>query len=256
MTAGTRLAVRVVSELSGAPNGHIRKRTLIYGAGDAGVTLLREIRQNPALAYEIVGFIDDESRPRPGSIIHRATVLGNGADLPDLVRPNSIEMVLIAMPSATGAQMTAVLEHCHQAGVAYKTVPGLAEVIEGTAASPPRFATSLSKTSSAATPSASRKTRSRGTLEGKVVLVTGAAGSIGSELCRQIARFRPAAIVGFEIAESPLFEIDREMRQAFPDVPFHPEIGSIQNRAASGRSLAPVRARPLSITPPPISTSL
>ena len=63
------------------------------------------------------------------------------------------------------------------------------------------------------------------------MLVTGAAGSIGSELCRQIARFRPAAIVGFEVAESPLFEIDREMRQAFPSVPFHPEIGSIQNRA-------------------------
>jgi FlaA1/EpsC-like NDP-sugar epimerase len=71
----------------------------------------------------------------------------------------------------------------------------------------------------------------RAHLEGKVVMVTGAAGSIGSELCRQIARFRPAAIVGFEIAESPLFEIDREMRQAFPAVPFHPEIGSIQNRA-------------------------
>jgi FlaA1/EpsC-like NDP-sugar epimerase len=64
-----------------------------------------------------------------------------------------------------------------------------------------------------------------------MVLVTGAAGSIGSELCRQIARFQPAGIVGFEIAESPLFEIDREMRQAFPDTPFYPEIGSIQNRA-------------------------
>src|ERR1035437_10276871 len=71
----------------------------------------------------------------------------------------------------------------------------------------------------------------RGTLQGKVVLVTGAAGSIGSELCRQIARFQPAGIVGFEIAESPLFEIDREMRQVFPQTPFYPEIGSIQNRA-------------------------
>jgi FlaA1/EpsC-like NDP-sugar epimerase len=67
------------------------------------------------------------------------------------------------------------------------------------------------------------------TFEGKVVLVTGAAGSIGAELCRQIARFRPARIVGFEIAESPLFEMDREMREAFPHVPFFPEIGSIQN---------------------------
>jgi FlaA1/EpsC-like NDP-sugar epimerase len=70
----------------------------------------------------------------------------------------------------------------------------------------------------------------RATLEGKVVMVTGAAGSIGSELCRQIARFRPAGILGFEIAESPLFEIDREMRQSFPQILFYPEIGSIQNR--------------------------
>jgi FlaA1/EpsC-like NDP-sugar epimerase len=70
----------------------------------------------------------------------------------------------------------------------------------------------------------------RSTLEGKIVFVTGAAGSIGFELCRQIARFHPAGIVGFEIAESALFEIDREMHQSFPQVSFYPEIGSIQNR--------------------------
>ncbi|MGP8253735.1 MAG: UDP-N-acetylglucosamine 4,6-dehydratase family protein [Terracidiphilus sp.] len=71
----------------------------------------------------------------------------------------------------------------------------------------------------------------RSTIRGRVVLVTGAAGSIGAELCRQIARFSPAAIVGFEIAESPLFEIDREMQQAHPHVPFFAEIGNVQNRA-------------------------
>jgi FlaA1/EpsC-like NDP-sugar epimerase len=68
-------------------------------------------------------------------------------------------------------------------------------------------------------------------IEGRVVLVTGAAGSIGAELCRQIAPFNPAAIVGFEIAETPLFDIDREMRESFPSVPFHAVIGSVQNRA-------------------------
>ncbi len=71
----------------------------------------------------------------------------------------------------------------------------------------------------------------RATIKGRVVLVTGAAGSIGAELCRQIARFGPAAIVGFEIAESPLFEINREMRHAYPNVPFFAEIGNVQNRA-------------------------
>jgi FlaA1/EpsC-like NDP-sugar epimerase len=81
----------------------------------------------------------------------------------------------------------------------------------------------------------------RTTLEGKVVLITGVAGSIGSELCRQIARFHPTEIIGFEIAESPLFEIDREMRQKFPQIPFHPEIGNIQNRARVDEVLSQYR---------------
>ena len=124
--------------------------------------------------------------------------------------------------------MTPYPERCHAAGVECKTVPGLGEVIEerGLAGQIREVAVEdlLGRN-----PVRLEEDQIRGTLEGKVVLVTGAAGSIGSELCRQIARFHPAGIVGFEIAESPLFEIDREMRQAFP-TPFYPEMGSIQNR--------------------------
>ena len=229
MTAGVRLAVRLAFEFSRLPNLTVRKRTLIYGAGDAGVTLLREIHQNPALSYEIIGFIDD-SPAKAGNFIHRVRVLGNGAVLPYIVAAQNIEMVLIAMPSATGAQMTDILKHCNEAGVSYKTVPGLAEVIEGNG-----LATQIRDVAVedllGRNPVHLEEDQIRGTLQGKVVLVTGAAGSIGSELCRQIARFHPAGIVGFEIAESPLFEIDREMRQAFPSSPLLPEIGSIQNRA-------------------------
>ena len=229
MTAGVRLAVRVVFEYSRSPNPGRNKRTLIYGAGDAGVALLREIQQNPALSYQIVGFIDDAPAKR-GSFIRRVRVFGNGTTLPAVVESQSIETVLIALPSATGTEMTQILNRCHEAGVSYKTVPGLTEVIEGNGLAAQirdvavedllgRNAVHL------------EENQIRGALEGKMVLVTGAAGSIGSELCRQIARFRPVGIVGFEIAESPLFEIDREMRQLFPQVPFYPEIGSIQNRA-------------------------
>jgi len=229
MTAGVRLGVRILAELPRQSNGHARKRTLIYGAGSAGVTLFREIEQNPALAYEVVGFIDD-SPNKIGTMIHRAPVLGSGGALPALVKSRSIEMLLIAMPSATGAQMTVVLQHCQQAGVTYKTVPGLAEIIETGG-----LATGIRDVAVedllGRNPVRLEEDRIRESIEGKVVMVTGAAGSIGSELCRQIARFGPAGIVGFEIAESPLFEIDREMRQTFPATPFHPEIGSIQNRA-------------------------
>ena len=227
MTAGARLAVRVVFELSNTSNGC--KRTLIYGAGAAGLSLLREIRQNPALPYEVIGFIDD-SPSKSGELIQRGKVLGNGAALPSVVKAKGIELVLIAAPSATGAQMAAILKHCGQADVDYKTVPGLAEVMElgglSTQIRDVKVEDLLGRN-----PIHLEEDQIRGALQGKVVLVTGAAGSIGSELCRQIARFQPAGIVGFEIAESPLFEIDREMRQTFSQIPFYPEIGSIQNRA-------------------------
>lgn len=229
MTAGARLAVRLVFEFSRLPNLGIKKRTLIYGAGDAGVTLLREIHQNPALSYDIVGFLDDDPA-KAGRLIHSVKVLGTGAALSPIVVSQAIDTVLIALPSATGAQMTAVLRHCQEAGVLYKTVPGLAEVIESSSLAA-QIRDVAVEDLLGRTPVSLEESKIRSALEGKVVLVTGAAGSIGSELCRQIARFHPAGIVGFEIAESPLFEIDREMRQAFPEVPFHPEIGSVQNPA-------------------------
>jgi FlaA1/EpsC-like NDP-sugar epimerase len=229
MTAGVRVAVRLAYEFSRLPNLSVRKRTLIYGAGDAGVALLREIQQNPALAYEIIGFIDD-APAKVGNFIHRVRVLGNGAVLSYIVAAQNIETVLIAMPSANGAQMTSILKQCHDAGVSYKTVPGLAEVIEGNGLAN-QIRDVAVEDLLGRNPVNLEEDQIRGALQGKVVLVTGAAGSIGSELCRQIARFHPAGIVGFEIAESPLFDIDREMRQAFPNTPFYPEIGSIQNRA-------------------------
>jgi len=229
MTAGVRLAVRLAFELSRMPHRGAGKRTLIYGAGDAGVTLLREIRQNPSLSYEIAGFIDDDPA-KTGRLIHRVKILGNGAALPSILAARNVEMVLIALPSATGAEMTRILRQCHEAGVSYKTIPGLAEIIEGNGLAA-QIRDVAVEDLLGRTPVRLEEHQIRSAIEGKVVLVTGAAGSIGSELCRQIARFQPAGIVGFEIAESPLFEIDREMRHAFPHTPFHPEIGSVQNRA-------------------------
>jgi FlaA1/EpsC-like NDP-sugar epimerase len=229
-TAGLRVTIRMTVEAM--QNGHAdgpEKRTLIYGAGDAGITLLKEIRNNPRLAYCVCGFLDDQ-RDKEGFEICGVSVLGGGHQVKVLVAEHNIEMILIAIPSATGAEMTSILSLCHAAGVEYKTVPGLGEVIEesGLAGQIREVAVEdlLGRN-----PVRLEVSRIRTTIEDKVVLVTGAAGSIGSELCRQIARFHPAAIVGFEIAESPLFEIDREMKHKFPLIPFYPEIGNIQNRA-------------------------
>ncbi len=229
-TAGVRVMVRVVIEAAGnGRTGDGYKNTLIYGAGAAGVNILRGVQNNPKLPYRVRGFLDDRA-DKKGIQILGTPVLGNGDQIAELAKKYQIELIFIAIPSATGAQMTRILESVHAAGVECKTVPGLGEVIEerGLVGQIRDVAVEdlLGRM-----PARLEEDQIRACIEGNVVMVTGAAGSIGSELCRQIARFGPAGIVGFEIAESPLFEIDREMRQSFPDIPFYPEIGSIQNRA-------------------------
>jgi FlaA1/EpsC-like NDP-sugar epimerase len=229
-TSGARVAIRMIRE-SCEPGARPdpAQRTLIYGAGQAGIALLREIRANRKLPYEVCGFIDDDPQ-KGGLVIHGAKVFGSGQALAQLARRHGVETVLIALPSATGTQMTRILRLCQDAGVAYKTIPGLAEVIEGNGLAR-QIRDVAVEDLLGRNPVRLEEEQIREKLEGKVVLVTGAAGSIGSELCRQIARYGPAAIVAFEIAESALFDLDREIRRAFPALDFRPEIGSIQNPA-------------------------
>ena len=229
-TGGFRLLLRTMMEVTSQVGNvnDVEKRTLIYGAGDAGITLLREIRNNPRLLYRVVGFLDD--RPdKKGLRLAGVPVLGGGEQAESLVIKHHVETILVAIPSASGAEMTRILGLCQSAEAECKTVPGLAEVIEGQGLAGQIREVAVEDLLGR-TPVRLEEKQIRDSLQGKVVLITGAAGSIGSELCRQIARFHPAGIVGFEIAESPLFEIDREMRLTYPLVPFHPEIGSIQNR--------------------------
>ncbi|MFN7993906.1 MAG: nucleoside-diphosphate sugar epimerase/dehydratase [Bryobacteraceae bacterium] len=228
LTAAIRITVRIIADLMRTAPPGAKKRTLIYGAGDAGVSLLREIRQTPSLQYDVLGFIDD-SPAKTGASIHRVRVLGSGSALPEAVQSHAIEIVLIALPAATGSEMMAVLQHCNSAGVSYKTVPGIADIIEsGGLASQIRDV--AVEDLLGRNPVRLDETSIFEKIQDRVVMVTGAAGSIGSELCRQIARFQPRAIVGFEIAETALFHLDGEMRRTFPNIPFYPEIGSIQNQ--------------------------
>jgi FlaA1/EpsC-like NDP-sugar epimerase len=230
-TAGGRALIRLAGEVDlFKRNSTAKTRTIIYGAGAAGVALLKEISNNSSLAYQVCGFIDDQPL-KTGSTICGVLVLGVGTALAALVKNHNIGMALIAIPSASARDMIRILENCHAAGIMSKTVPGLGEIIRNSCG----LATGIRDV--AVEDLLGRRSvrleekRICATFERKIVMVTGAAGSIGSELCRQVARFRPAGIVGFEIAESPLFETDREMRMSFPDIPFYPEIGSIQDPA-------------------------
>jgi FlaA1/EpsC-like NDP-sugar epimerase len=225
-TAGVRVAIRVA--LEGRQKG-AGTRTLVYGAGSAGDLLVREIRTNPRLPYRVAGLVDDSPGKR-GLRIQGLRVLGTGEGLAAIVRKHGIEQVLIAIPSATGAQMTEIFGRCRSAGVKCKTVPGMAEILEdGPLAGMIRdvdVEDLLGRN-----PVRLEVERIREGLEGKVVMVTGAAGSIGSEICRQVARFGPRGIVAFEIAETALFHLEREMLASSPGVAFHAEMGNVQNRA-------------------------
>jgi FlaA1/EpsC-like NDP-sugar epimerase len=230
-TSGSRMIVRLIQESpSDAQDcGDRVKNVLIYGAGDAGSTLFKEIRANPRLSFRVVGFVDDEPGKK-GLRIAGIPVLGEGKNIVSLVKRHCVKTILIAIPSATGVAMTRILQLCHAACVECMTIPGLGEIIENRALAGQIREVAVEDLLGR-TPIDLEEDQIRNAIEGKVILVTGAAGSIGSELCRQIAHFRPAGIVGFDIAESPLFEIDQEMCHTFPDVAFYPEIGSIQNRS-------------------------
>ena len=196
LTLGGRLAVRVAlttMRLQRAVGA--RSRTLIYGAGTAGLALLWELRQNVSLKCDVVGLIDDDPSKRH-LILQGKPVLGNGDALAELVRRHAIQRVLIAIPSATGPQMVRILKLALDAEVEYKMVPGLGDLIQGTELGQQIRDVAVEDLLGRRPVRLDQKSI-RGRIQGKVVLVTGAAGSIGSELCRQIAQFQPARPRGF-----------------------------------------------------------
>jgi FlaA1/EpsC-like NDP-sugar epimerase len=226
---GVRAAVRMALELShlrAATNG---QRTFIYGAGTAGVMVLREARSNSKLGYHICGFIDDNPG-RTGMIIQGVRVLGPGASLAQLAEKYDVAQVLIAIPSAGGNEMRNILAHCTAAKLRFQTIPALTEIIQGRG-----LATQIRDVAVedllGRTAARLDTELIRGKVQGEVMLVTGAAGSIGSELCRQIARFNPKTIVGFEIAETALFHLQHEIHELFPGIHLEPVIGNIQDRS-------------------------
>ena len=172
-------------------------------------------------------------------MVHGVKVLGDGERLAATARKYRVDTVLIAIPSASGEQMTRILRRCQEAGVSYKTVPGLGEIIKGNSLAK-QIRDVAVEDLLGRSPARLDEKEISGKMHGKVILVTGAGGSIGSELCRQIARFGPKTIVGYEISENALFHLNLEMKKHFPGVPFHPEIGSVQRRGAAGRSAGPL----------------
>ncbi|RJR35578.1 MAG: polysaccharide biosynthesis protein [Desulfobacteraceae bacterium] len=220
--------VRSIRLLGFGKNRGGRKRLLIIGAGDSGEKIFREIQENGSLRYKVIGFIDDDVT-KAGRQIHGVRVYGTTANLGELSARLSADEILIAIPSATSSQMRVIVERCKACGIPFKTVPGIGELINGKVSIKAIRDVSYSDLLGRE-PVRLEEERIGSYLRGASVLVTGGGGSIGSELCRQICRFKPAKLILFERAESPLFEIDIELKKDYPDVEIVPALADIRDR--------------------------
>lgn len=233
VTGAARFGPRVWREANlGRSRNGTAKGLLVYGAGVAGLELVKEIRDNPALGYRVIGFVDDDPRKNGGRLLG-LPVLGRGAALPQILdfcraEGKRVEELVVAMPSATGRQLRTALQHGLAAGVPSRIVPSLGELLSG------KLAVGNLREVSVTDLLGREPVRLdlepvRRCLNGRRVLVTGAAGSIGSELCRQVARLEPTELVALDQAETELFHLEANLRREHPGLSLSPEIADIRD---------------------------
>jgi FlaA1/EpsC-like NDP-sugar epimerase len=227
--AGLRMLIRLYHEEFRSVEGQRRKRFLIVGAGNAGEALLREIHRMPIIQYDVIGFIDDDP-VKQGISIHGIPVLGTVEELPGICRQHNIDEIAIAMPAATRQQHRRVVQVCQGAKIRFRTVPSITDIASG------KLRVSQIRDVDI------NDLLGREVIQldldlieafarNKTILVTGAGGSIGAEMCRQICQFAPKLLVLVEQAENPLFYVERELRRQFPSISLEPVICDITDKA-------------------------
>ncbi len=213
---GLRMAVRLYHEEFHTEQAGKLKKFLIIGAGNAGEALLRELHRMPIEQYDVIGFIDDDPA-KHGVNIHGIPVLGRVDELPKICAEKSIEEIAIAMPSASAKQLRKVVQICEGTKIRFRTVPSVADIASG------RYRVSQIRNVDINDLLGREAVHLdldivEQFLKNKVILVTGAGGSIGSEMCRQVCLFGPKLLLLVEQAENALFFIERELRASFPQV--------------------------------------
>jgi FlaA1/EpsC-like NDP-sugar epimerase len=205
-----------------------KKRLLLVGAGDTAEKVVREINSNPALPYELAGFVDDNPY-KIGRRIHGIPVLGSIDDLPNCAEQTHAEELLIAVVAVTGKQMKRIVNLCQQTGLPFKILPGLDELIDGKVSV--KASRDISYRDLLGREEARLDQEKIGAyVTGKVVLVTGAGGSIGSELCRQLLRFQPSQIILFDAGEENLYAIQMELEHVHAFKRYIPVLGKVQTQ--------------------------
>jgi len=223
LIGGARFAVRIYTE--GVQQYSAQKNTLIVGAGEAGSAIVRELQRNPHLDYKPVGFLDDNSSKK-GIKIHGIKVLGSTDALDNLIEQHEVSCVLIAIPSATGEQIQRIIGKCRECRVDFKILPPVGDRINR-----PLLVNQLRNVR--VEDLLGRKQvhldveAIRQEFEGNAVLITGAAGSIGSELVRQVARFGPREVILLDRSENDLFKLGMELSTQAPELDFVSVVGDI-----------------------------
>jgi len=246
LIGGFRSVIRIAFQHyeKGKINGHmpmniIRSKDdipiIIVGAGNTGEKILREINDNPRLKYYVVGYVDDDiSKVRRS--IHGIPILGMVDDLPGLVKKYEIKELLLSIPSATGDQMRRIVKLCEETGLPYKTLPGIGELIDG-------------KVSIKVLRDVNYKDLLRrgpiqldipeieGFIKDRRILVTGAGGSIGRELCRQIVRFFPDELILLDTSEPSLYSIQMELKHRVGFLKYTTILGAVQDESLMDQTL-------------------
>jgi FlaA1/EpsC-like NDP-sugar epimerase/lipopolysaccharide/colanic/teichoic acid biosynthesis glycosyltransferase len=240
---GIRFASRIRQEDLDVPEGTTvagpPRPVLIYGAGEAGAQLVREMRRNRMLRLEPVAFVDDDGSKR-GQRIYGVDVVGRGEDLPLVVAEREVSEVIVALPRASGGELRRIVALCEAAGVPVRTLPGVEQLLDETVTvnklRPVRVEDLLRRE-----PTRIPDEPMRELVTGRTVLVTGAGGSIGSEVCRQVAALGARRVVLFERAETPLFFIDEELRRRFPALEVRAVMGDVTDASAVERCFSAER---------------
>jgi FlaA1/EpsC-like NDP-sugar epimerase len=229
LQAGLRMITRLYHEEFRTTETRRLTRFLIVGAGNAGEALLREIHRMRVSQYETIGFIDDDPI-KQGISIHGIPVLGTVAELPRICKERSIEEIAIALPSATRQQLRRVIQVCEGTQIRFRTVPSITDIASGRLRVSEIRDVDINDLLGREVVQLDLD-RIETFARNRVILVTGAGGSIGSEMCRQICRHAPRRLLLVEQAENPLFYVERDLRHQFPDVQTTPLICDITDRA-------------------------
>jgi len=229
LIGGSRFAIRITSEgwqppLSKTPEF---KTAIIIGAGDAGVALAREMQTSPHVQLTPVAFVDDDPL-KTGGQIRGLPVIGSRQQIQAIATQTGAKVAIIAMPTASGKIVRETVEQCHEAGLETRIIPGIYELLDERVTVKRLRNVQLDDLLRRES-RASDTTFTSNYLTGQRVLITGAGGSIGSELCRQIARYQPAQMILLGHGENSIFQIHNEIASRFPAIKCDPVIADVRN---------------------------